>query len=139
MVLKVLVDSSALYALFSKDDPDHEAVRQVFQTLQADFILPQVVLTEAAFLFNRAGGMRLVAIFLELLTKTDLPLEPVTYTDLRRATELLRSYHDTKLELVDCCLIALAERLTITHIATLDRRDFAILRTKDGKSLTILP
>lgn len=60
---KVLVDSSFLYALFCKADPDHQAVRLVFETVNADFIIPQVVLTEVAWLFNRAGGMPLVSSF----------------------------------------------------------------------------
>lgn len=58
---KVLVDSSFLYALFRKADPDHPAVRTVFRTVKAEFIIPQIVLTEAAWLFNRAGGMPLAA------------------------------------------------------------------------------
>jgi len=51
---KVIVDSSFLYALFRKADPDHQAVRTVFETVKAEFIIPQVVLTEAAWLFNRS-------------------------------------------------------------------------------------
>jgi hypothetical protein len=136
---KILVDSSFIYALFRKADPDHQAVRDVFQNIRAEFIIPQVVLTEAAFLFNRAGGALLVAGFLDLLSSAQLPHESVTYTDLRRARELLTAFHDTKLELVDCCIVALAERMDGTKVATLDRRDFSILRTQRGEFLEILP
>src|SRR5215211_552842 len=103
---KVLVDSSFLYALFRKADPDHQAVRAIAETIKADFLIPQVVLAEAAWLFNRAGGMPLVAAFLDLLAAAGLPLEAVTYDDLRRASELMRGYPGTKLELVDCCIVA---------------------------------
>jgi len=136
---KVIVDSSFLYALFRKADPDHQAVRTVFETVKAEFIIPQVVLTEAAWLFNRAGGMPLVSVFLDLLATANLPLEQVTYEDIRRASELMRQYPGTKLELVDCCILALAERLHITHVATLDRRDFSIIRTQNGDFLEIVP
>lgn len=133
---RVLVDSSFLYALFRKADPDHKVVRAIIETVKADFIIPQVVLTEAAWLFNRAGGMPLVSAF---LAAAEFPLEVVTYDDLRRASRLMGQYPGAKLELVDCCLVSLAERLGITRVATLDRRDFSIVRTQTGDFLTILP
>jgi len=136
---KALVDSSFLYALFRKDDPDHQAVRMVFETVKAEFIIPQVALTETSWLFNRAGGMPLVSAFLDLLSAAELPLQEVTYEDLRRVSSMMREYSGTKLELVDCCIVALAERLHITYIATLDRRDFSIIRTRDGNFLEIVP
>ena len=106
---------------------------------ESEFIIPQVVLTEVAWLFNRAGGMTLVSVFLDLLATTALPLEAVTYDDMRRASELMRQYPGTKLDLVDCCIIALAERLNINVVATLDRRDFSVLRVKNGTFLNIVP
>lgn len=133
------MDSSFLYALFRKADPDHQAVRAVFETVKAEFVILQVVLTEAAWLFNRAGGMPLVSAFLDLLAASKIPLEDVTYDDLRRASALMRQYPGTKLELVDCCIVALAERLEITRVATLDRRDFSIVRTQNGSFLDIVP
>ncbi|MDX2139918.1 MAG: PIN domain-containing protein [Chloroflexota bacterium] len=136
---KVLVDSGFLYVLFRKNDPDHQAVRTVFDSLDAEFIVPQVVLTEACWLFNRAGGMPLVATFLELLTSARIPLEPANYVDVYRASQLMRQYVGTKLDFVDCCILALAERLEITQVATLDRRDFSIMRTRHGRYLDILP
>ena len=135
----MLVDSSFLYALFRKADPDHAAVRAVFDGREAEFIIPQVVLTEAAWLFNRVGGMPLVTAFLDLLSAVELPLEAVTYDDLRRASALMRHYPGTKLDLVDCCIVAQAERLAIVRVATLDRRDFSILRTANGGFLEIVP
>jgi predicted nucleic acid-binding protein len=136
---KIILDSSFVYALFRKADPDHLTVRAVFETIRAEFILPQVVLTEAAWLFNRAGGTPLVAAFLDLIAQAGLPLEPVIYDDLQRASQLMRQCPAARLELVDCCIMALAERLMITRVATLDRRDFGIMRTKTGSFLEILP
>lgn len=68
-----------------------------------------------------------------------LQLESVAYDDLRRASELLRQYPTAKLDLVDCCIVALAERLRVTQVATLDRRDFSILQTRQGNFLDIVP
>ena len=139
MRTKVLIDSGFLYALFMKDDPDYHLTRRAFRTPGLAFLIPQVVLTETAFLFNRSGGMRSVATFLQLLDETHFPLEPVTYDDLKRAMQLLRTFPGTKLDFVDCCILAMAERLNVSHVATLDRRDFSIPRLQTGESLTILP
>jgi hypothetical protein len=136
---KVLVDSRFLYAWFRKADPDHQAVRAVFETIKADFIIPQVVLTESAWWFHRVGGMPLVSACLDLLAASGLPLEAVTYDDLRRASKLMRQYPGTKDELVDCCIVALAERLSSVRVASLDRRDYSILRTQNGNFLDLVP
>jgi predicted nucleic acid-binding protein len=47
-----------------------------------------------------------------------------------------------RLQAVDACVIALAERLDLTEVATLDRRDFSIVAPKHlrkGQRLTLLP
>jgi predicted nucleic acid-binding protein len=135
----VLVDSNFLYALFRRVDPDYATVQKVFDSTDAIFIVPQVVLTEVTFLFDRMGGAPLVAGFLELFVYAPIQLESVTYADLKRAGVLLRTYTRTKIEFVDCCIAAIAERLDIVTIATLDRRDFSIIRTKDNGFYTLLP
>lgn len=50
---KVLMDSNFLYTLFHRANPAHQKVRNAFATLEADFIIPQVVLTETAWLLDR--------------------------------------------------------------------------------------
>ena len=41
--------------------------------------------------------------------------------------------------IVGCCIMALAERLGITQIATFDRRDFNIDRPRYCESFELLP
>lgn len=48
--------------------------------------------------------------------------------DWVRAAELIRQYADMRLGLVAASVVAIAERLGVTTIATLDRRDFAVVR-----------
>jgi predicted nucleic acid-binding protein len=42
--------------------------------------------------------------------------------------EILRTYPGAKLDFVDCCMMAMSERLNITRVCTFDRRDFLIFR-----------
>jgi hypothetical protein len=137
--LKVLLDSGFLVALYAPSTSAHARVRQVIIDTEADFILPNVVLTEVAYLLNREGGTRALVTFLEDVAEAGFVFEMVRQDDLRRVTEIMTKYHPTRFDFVDCALVALAERLNISHICTLDYRDFSILRTKSGNHLTILP
>ncbi|MCU0482246.1 MAG: PIN domain-containing protein, partial [Anaerolineae bacterium] len=59
--------------------------------------------------------------------------------DFIRMREIMTDYRDAKFDFVDCCIMALAERLNITHICTFDRRDFGIFRPKHVANLNLLP
>ena len=66
-------------------------------------------------------------------------IERITYEDLARARQIMQTYADSKLDFVDCCLMALAERLKITQVCTFDQRDFAIFRPTHCDYLELLP
>ena len=50
--------------------------------------------------------------------------------DYLRAINLIETYHDLGLGFVDASIIALAERSLPTGMATLNRRDFAVVRPR---------
>jgi hypothetical protein len=56
--------------------------------------------------------------------------------------ELLTTYRSLHLQVVDACVVALAERLDVREVATLDRRDFQVISPRHlrrGERLTLLP
>ena len=59
--------------------------------------------------------------------------------DLARMAELVRQYDDLPLGTTDASVIAIAERLGISEIATLDRRHFTAVRPRHVEALTLLP
>jgi len=59
--------------------------------------------------------------------------------DLNRAREIMLAYASARFDLVDCCIMALAERLNVIQVATFDRRDFSIFRLPNGGYLELLP
>jgi hypothetical protein len=59
--------------------------------------------------------------------------------DLDRVAELVAKYDDLPLGTVDASVIALAERLSISTVVTLDRRDFTVARPAHVPALTLLP
>lgn len=51
----------------------------------------------------------------------------------------MRRYDDLPLGTTDASVIALAERLGIMEVATLDRRHFTVARPQHVDALTLLP
>jgi predicted nucleic acid-binding protein len=136
---KFLVDSGFLYALYDRDDENNAPVSAIAELYRGGFIIPYVVLTEAAFLFRRAGGALRVAQFLNALVKGSYRYEIVSPDDLARASSIMTQYANANLDFVDCCIMALSERLTVTQICTLDRRDFSMFRPVHCEYLELLP
>jgi uncharacterized protein len=138
-IKKILVDSSYLYSLFDENDKDHKRAVAAATLRKGQFLIPYVILTEVAYLFNREGGVPAVLKFFDKLLKMQPELQDVTFADLSRARDIMAQYADARLDFVDCCLMALAERLNVTQICTFDRRDFEIFRPKHTTTLDILP
>lgn len=59
--------------------------------------------------------------------------------DRTRIAELLTQYADNPLGYVDASIVAVAEHLGETVIATLDRRDFSAVRPRHIDSFTLIP
>jgi uncharacterized protein len=139
MLSKILVDSSFLYTLYNRADKNHEQVSAVSAIYRGQFLIPYVALTETAYLFHREGGSGAVARFLDALVKANYQYEIVAPDDLARVGEIMIQYTRANLDFVDCCIMALAERLNITQVCTLDQRDFSIFRPRHCDYLEILP
>jgi len=59
--------------------------------------------------------------------------------ELERMAELVETYADFPLGTTDAAVIAVAERLGIVEIATLDRRHFHAVRPRHASNFTLLP
>jgi uncharacterized protein len=63
----------------------------------------------------------------------------LTVADTDRMAELVETYASLRLGGVDASVIAVAERLNVATIATLNRRDFTVVRPRHVQALTLLP
>ncbi len=89
---------------------------------------PQTTLTEIAYLLTREQGNRAAAHFLSSLPKTRLRVIALEALDLQRTAEILEQYADSRVDFVDATIAAVAERLNLRRICTVDVRDFRLLR-----------
>ena len=113
---RALVDSSFLFALFDYSSRQNRLATQFAKSTLAEFVVPDVTLTETAYLFNRAGGTPAMTQFISALVSLHPRLEPITEDTLQLVIEILKNYSDAKFDFVDCCLMALAEKLNIVQV-----------------------
>jgi predicted nucleic acid-binding protein len=74
----------------------------------------------------------------KLLLRGDLLLEHPTQPDLQRMAALMAKYADRPMDFADASLVAIAERLRLERIVTLDRADFAIYQLYGRKPFVIV-
>lgn len=119
----LLCDSGPLIASSNSQDREHLRVTQLLAGWRGKLLIPEPVLGETCnFLRNnvRDGPAKEVR-FLRALTRGgDFEIADPTSEDRRRATELAEQLVTGPAGYVDSMVIAMAERLNIAHIATLD-------------------
>ncbi|WP_166350998.1 type II toxin-antitoxin system VapC family toxin [Phytoactinopolyspora limicola] len=135
----MIVDTGPLVAAANRKDPDHEACRELLANSSGTLVVPALVVAEATFMIERAGGSTAEARFLRSLQSRRYKIEPPTDSDLGRCVELVEKYADLPLGGTDASVAALAERLNETTIATLDHRHFTVVRPKHVPAFTLMP
>lgn len=128
-----------MFAYIDADDRHHAASLELLLSHPGPLIVPTLVITEVTYLVGTRLGTTAEVRFLGDLASGDLITEPVAASDWLRIAELVHAYCDLPLGTVDASVIALAERLGVTTVATLDRRHFGIVRPNHCERLELLP
>lgn len=102
-------------------------------------MVPALCVAEVAHLAASRLGVRTELRFLEALIAGSLFVEQLYPADLARAAELVAIYRELPLGTVDASVVAAAERLGATAIATLDRRHFVVVRPAHAEAFELLP
>ena len=66
-------------------------------------------------------------------------MEHVGDADFGRVADLVEPYADLSLGTVDAVVVAIAERLSASQLATLDRRHFSVVRPMHIAGFELLP
>lgn len=101
--------------------------------------MPQLVVAEVAYLLETRLGPGAEIRFLGDLAAGNFIPEPVHARDWIRIAELVARYRDLRLGTVGASVVAAAERLDVTQIATLDRKHFTVVRPAHTLAFEILP
>jgi len=131
----ITLDTSAIFALLNRTDPDHEAIRDALASARPPYLVPSGILAEIGYLVERRLGVPVLETFLVDLEQRAFALVN-SEDDLGRVRELVGRYADLPLGLADATVIACAERHE-RKVLTLDLRHFGVV-AREGK-IDILP
>lgn len=131
----IVADTGAVIALVDADDLHHRALRKVFESDPDRWVLPWAVLPEIHYLLMSHVGEKTEEAFAYDLAKANYRVAWGDDADLERAHEICRKHGDLRLGLVDATVMAVAERLKASAIATLDLRHFAAVRIRGRPKL----
>jgi predicted nucleic acid-binding protein len=136
--MTALLDTGFLLAVIDADDNLHASCVEALES-ETNPILPDVVLPELAYLILRELGYPTLTSFLRAIAAGEIAQAHSTPQDLARAAELLEKYADNKVDFVDCVIVAMAERLNLTRVLTVDRRHFTMFRPKHCEYFEVAP
>jgi predicted nucleic acid-binding protein len=137
--MTVLIDTSVLAAAAFAKDPNHaHAVAVLHDVAREVCIVVAPVLSELFyFVTMRVHYRRAIEVFTR--TCAAFTIEPLTTIDMMRMQAIMAQYRDVEFDYTDAAIMAVAERMQITQICTLDRRDFSIYRPAHCSHYELLP
>jgi predicted nucleic acid-binding protein len=94
---------------------------------------------EMGYLLQSWVGPRAEVTFLKSFGGNGFRIAELEDRDIRRMAELVESYLDLPLGIVDAAVVAIAERLALKEIATLDHRHFSVVRPRHVRAFSLLP
>src|SRR2546430_10048126 len=115
----LIADTGPLVAMLNAKDRHHEACTALFRRFHGPIIVLAPIVTEAAYFLQIEPGPAVEAAFLDALARSELIVEATTAQDFARMADLRRQYADFPLGTADASVIAVAERLGATHVATI--------------------
>lgn len=133
------MDSGPLYAYVDADDAHHSESLRLLKGHPGPILVPVLAVAEVTYLLATRLGPRAEVLFLGDLASGALTSIEVEAADWLRIAELVAEYDDLPLGTVDASVVAAAERLNITAIATFDRRHFGVVRPRHVAAFDLVP
>ena len=131
----IVADTGAILALIDAGDRHHEVLAELFDDEPGAWVVPWAILPEVDYLLMTHVSTRAQRAFLRDVSEGAFQVEWGVDADLARARELCEKHSGLKLGLVDAAVVAVAERLGASAIATLDVRDFGAVKIAGSPKL----
>lgn len=135
----IVVDSGVLIATADVDDQHHLTCTQLLDQRGDEFVVLAPWSSRSAGCSDATCRPTLKQRFLASIADDELRVEPLEGDDYRRMSELVDTYRNLQLGAVDAAVVAFAERLAVTTVATVDRRDFSVVRPRHVDHFELLP
>jgi uncharacterized protein len=136
----IIADTSGLYAIFNRRQPEHQAARTAVERDGGPLVLSPLVLAELDyFVLTRLGAQAEQKVLIELRSRA-YRLASFTDDDFQLASDVAVKYGDMRLGLTDASIVVQAARHKATRILSLDHAHFGAVRPLTGDhSFTLLP
>lgn len=135
----LLVDTGVFVSAADRDEPRHQACAELLAGHRGELMATGPVVAETAWLIESRLGPPAEAAFLRLVTTNALHVVDLTVEDYQRCVSLIETYADLGLGLVDASIVTIAEKLAVTTIATLNHRDFRVVRPAHVAAFELVP
>lgn len=135
----LIVDTGPLLATADTSDPDHAACLALLEGHPGSLVTTPLVVTEAGWLIRRELGLAAEAALYRSVAAGEISVESIGAADWTRIAELIETYADLGLDAADASVVAVAERLGLNQIATLDHRDFRVVRPVHCDAFDLVP
>jgi hypothetical protein len=135
--VSVLLDTGIVYAYYDRSDAWHDRARSLLEGEQRGLILPAPVVPEVDHLLRHRLGAGSHLTFYRGIVEAYYLIADLPRDAYARVAELNRRFEDLDLGFVDAAIVALAETLGLSRVATTDRRHFD--RLASALSLQLLP
>ena len=133
----LLVDTGPLVAILNQKDAGHTDCAAYAADLTAPLLTTWTVLTEAAWILR--DDLRDVSALVRMVADKNLQVAPLNSDAAGYIADFLDKYADQNPQIADASLMYLAEINRLDTVFTLDRRDFAVYRKKNGAVLNMVP
>jgi uncharacterized protein len=134
---RAVADTGPLVAIVRKREKPHKRCVAAVKALRPPLLTCWPVLTEAAWLLrDEPEGMKAIA---GLIRSGSVKLVELDESAMEWIIAFLERYASIGAQLADAAVMYIAEREGIDTVFTLDRRDFSVYRTTDGRALSIVP
>jgi len=135
----LLTDTNIWLAAGDRRSRHHHDCSALLAQHSHELAATTAVIAETAWLLLDRGGPEAQAAFVAMITTGRLLPVDLTDRDWIRVHQLVTEYSDLRLDVVDASTIAIAERLELTTIATLDHRDFLVVRPSHVDGFNLIP
>jgi len=135
----LLVDTNVCLAAGDSRARRHSECLALIKAHRGALASTAPVIAETGWLLLDRDGPNAQQEFIGSILTGDITVIDLTPDDWTRVHELVATYADTSLDIIDASVIAVAERLNHTVIATLDERDFRIVRPTHTTAFELLP
>ena len=122
--MSVLLDTGIVYAYYDRSDRWHERARALIAAEQRGLILPAPIIPEVDHLLGVRLGAKSRQTFYAGIAAGAYLVVDLPRNGYARVADLNRRFDDLELGFVDAAIVALAETLGLSRVATTDRRHF---------------